>query len=159
MLVSDQSLYSGHRNHHLSTTVNLHHSSSSKPHRKINQINNINRTTTTTRSFNFSILTSNTTTSSYNFSKSIRNNAINGSINGISAEEVVLYEEGGRKKRKVKCEVEVVSWRERRVKSEVVVDADVDSVWNALTDYERLADFIPNLIFRYCVCCLCCCGL
>ncbi|KAF5783186.1 putative coenzyme Q-binding protein COQ10, START [Helianthus annuus] len=147
MLVSDQSLYSGHRNHHLSTTVNLHHSSSSKPHRKINQINNINRTTTTTRSFNFSILTSNTTTSSYNFSKSIRNNAINGSINGISAEEVVLYEEGGRKKRKVKCEVEVVSWRERRVKSEVVVDADVDSVWNALTDYERLADFIPNLIF------------
>ncbi|XP_024984427.1 uncharacterized protein LOC112520315 isoform X2 [Cynara cardunculus var. scolymus] len=73
-------------------------------------------------------------------------NAMNGTINGISAEEVVLYEEGG-KKRKVKCEVEVISWRERRVKSEVEVDADVDSVWNALTDYERLADFIPNLIF------------
>lgn len=70
------------------------------------------------------------------------------SINGISAEEVVLYEEGGRK-RKVKCEVEVVSWRERRVKSEVEVNADVDSVWKALTDYERLADFIPNLIFRF----------
>lgn len=72
---------------------------------------------------------------------------MNGTINGgINAEEVVLYEEGGRI-RKVKCEVEVISWRERRVKSEVQVDADVDSVWNALTDYERLADFIPNLIF------------
>lgn len=69
-------------------------------------------------------------------------------INGISAEEVVLNEEGG-KKRKVKCEVEVISWRERRVKSQVEVDADVESVWTALTDYERLADFIPNLIFRY----------
>ncbi|GJZ37761.1 nucleotide-binding alpha-beta plait domain-containing protein, partial [Tanacetum coccineum] len=68
----------------------------------------------------------------------------NGSL--INAEEVVLYEEGG-KKRKVKCEVEVISWRERRVKSQVEVDADVDSVWTALTDYERLADFIPNLIF------------
>lgn len=67
-------------------------------------------------------------------------------INGISAEEVVLNEEGG-KKRKVKCEVEVISWRERRVKSQVEVDADVESVWTALTDYERLADFIPNLIF------------
>ncbi|KAI3513156.1 hypothetical protein L1887_20483 [Cichorium endivia] len=29
-----------------------------------------------------------------------------------------------------------------------MVDADVDSVWNALPDYERLADFIPNHIFR-----------
>ncbi|PWA55170.1 START-like domain-containing protein [Artemisia annua] len=66
--------------------------------------------------------------------------------NEISAEEVVLNEEGGRK-RKVKCEVEVISWRERRVKSQVEVDADVESVWTALTDYERLADFIPNLIF------------
>ncbi|KAI3722622.1 hypothetical protein L2E82_33664 [Cichorium intybus] len=29
------------------------------------------------------------------------------------------------------------------------VDCEVDSVWNALPDYERLADFIPNHIFRY----------
>ncbi|KAI3498796.1 hypothetical protein L1887_34580 [Cichorium endivia] len=29
----------------------------------------------------------------------------------------------------------------------MVVDVDVDSVWNALPDYERLADFIPNHIF------------
>ncbi|KAI9165042.1 hypothetical protein LWI28_006495 [Acer negundo] len=48
--------------------------------------------------------------------------------------------------RKVGCEVDVVSWRERRVKAEISVQADIDSVWNALTDYERLADFIPNLV-------------
>ncbi|KAK9292247.1 hypothetical protein L1049_020211 [Liquidambar formosana] len=48
--------------------------------------------------------------------------------------------------RKVHCEVEVISWRERRIKAETWVNADVESVWNALTDYERLADFVPNLI-------------
>ena len=46
------------------------------------------------------------------------------------------------------CEVDVVSWRERRIKARVLVAADVDSVWSVLTDYERLANFIPNLIFR-----------
>uniref|UniRef100_A0A3Q7H6R7 Coenzyme Q-binding protein COQ10 START domain-containing protein n=1 Tax=Solanum lycopersicum TaxID=4081 RepID=A0A3Q7H6R7_SOLLC len=46
----------------------------------------------------------------------------------------------------VGCEVEVVSWRERKIKAEILVNADVDSVWNALTDYERLADFVPNLV-------------
>ncbi|KAH6833389.1 polyketide cyclase/dehydrase/lipid transporter [Perilla frutescens var. hirtella] len=48
--------------------------------------------------------------------------------------------------RKVKCEVEVISWRERRIRAEISVNADVDSVWSALTDYERLSDFIPNLV-------------
>lgn len=56
--------------------------------------------------------------------------------------EVVL---GGKK---VKCEVEVVSWRERRIRAEISVNADVESVWSSLTDYERLADFIPNLVRR-----------
>ncbi|XP_073150472.1 uncharacterized protein [Henckelia pumila] len=55
-------------------------------------------------------------------------------------EEVILGE------RTVDCEVEVISWRERRIKAEISVNADVGSVWNALTDYERLADFIPNLV-------------
>ncbi len=49
---------------------------------------------------------------------------------------------------KVHCEVEVISWRERRIKGEISVNADIESVWNALTDYERLADFIPNLVCR-----------
>ncbi|RDX60337.1 hypothetical protein CR513_61524 [Mucuna pruriens] len=49
--------------------------------------------------------------------------------------------------REVHCEVQVVSWRERRVNAQITVDADTESVWNALTDYERLADFIPNLVW------------
>ncbi|CAI9780511.1 unnamed protein product [Fraxinus pennsylvanica] len=56
-------------------------------------------------------------------------------------EEVVILGD-----RKVRCAVEVASWRERRIKGEISVNADVESVWNALTDYERLADFIPNLV-------------
>lgn len=55
--------------------------------------------------------------------------------------------EGG-EERKVNCEVEVISWRERRIKAEISVNADVESVWDALTDYERLADFVPNLVSR-----------
>ncbi|XP_042401820.1 uncharacterized protein LOC121991827 [Zingiber officinale] len=47
----------------------------------------------------------------------------------------------------VNCEVDVVSWRERRVRAWILVNADVESVWSVLTDYERLADFIPNLIY------------
>lgn len=53
-----------------------------------------------------------------------------------------------KEERKAHCEVEVISWRERRIKAEIVVYADVESVWDALTDYERLADFIPNLVSR-----------
>jgi hypothetical protein len=58
-------------------------------------------------------------------------------------------EEGeGEGERKVHCEVEVISWRERRIKAQILVYADIQSVWNSLTDYERLADFIPNLVCR-----------
>ena len=56
-------------------------------------------------------------------------------------------EKGGESK--VHCEMEVISWRERRIKAEILVNADIESVWDALTDYERLADFIPNLVSRY----------
>ncbi|CAL5365660.1 unnamed protein product [Camellia sinensis] len=55
-------------------------------------------------------------------------------------------DDGGGGERKVNCEVNVISWRERRVKAQILVNADIESLWNALTDYERLADFIPNLI-------------
>lgn len=48
--------------------------------------------------------------------------------------------------RGVKCDVDVVSWRERRVLASVPVAADVDTLWQVITDYERLADFIPNLV-------------
>ncbi|KAK3145542.1 hypothetical protein QOZ80_3BG0254230 [Eleusine coracana subsp. coracana] len=46
----------------------------------------------------------------------------------------------------VQCDVDVVSWRERRVLGSVSVAADVDTLWQVITDYERLADFIPNLV-------------
>ncbi|XP_038882723.1 uncharacterized protein LOC120073881 [Benincasa hispida] len=56
-------------------------------------------------------------------------------------------EEGeGERERDVRCEVEVVSWRERRIRADIFVQSGIESVWNALTDYERLADFIPNLV-------------
>lgn len=147
MLVSYHSLYSGHHHHRLSINV-LGGCIGGDTHRKLNNIRSITNLLPT-HSFKFSNAIKSIGFGSCNSRLICKNNAMNDrSINGISAEEVVLYEEGGRK-RKVKCEVEVVSWRERRVKSEVEVNADVDSVWKALTDYERLADFIPNLIFRF----------
>ncbi|KAJ6798500.1 Uncharacterized protein M6B38_212265 [Iris pallida] len=60
-------------------------------------------------------------------------------------EEFSEEEEG--ETREVHCEVDVVSWRERKIKARVLVNADVDSLWDVLTDYERLADFIPNLVY------------
>lgn len=44
------------------------------------------------------------------------------------------------------CHVEVISWRERRITASVVVDASPQRVWDVLTDYERLSEFIPNLV-------------
>ncbi|XP_022966190.1 uncharacterized protein LOC111465941 isoform X2 [Cucurbita maxima] len=52
----------------------------------------------------------------------------------------------GERERDVYCEVEVVSWRERQIRASIFVNSGIESVWNALTDYERLADFIPNLV-------------
>lgn len=54
----------------------------------------------------------------------------------------------GRAGPSVQCDVDVVSWRERRVFASVAVAADVDTLWRVITDYERLADFIPNLVHR-----------
>ncbi|XP_058087450.1 uncharacterized protein LOC131234527 [Magnolia sinica] len=53
---------------------------------------------------------------------------------------------GHEEDRPVHCEVDVVSWRERRIRAWVSVAIDVETMWNVLTDYERLADFIPNLV-------------
>ncbi|RLN41713.1 uncharacterized protein C2845_PM01G25560 [Panicum miliaceum] len=59
---------------------------------------------------------------------------------------VTSPEAGARAAHGVKCDVDVVSWRERRVLASVAVAADVDTLWQVITDYERLADFIPNLV-------------
>ncbi|KAK3411291.1 hypothetical protein EUGRSUZ_I00052 [Eucalyptus grandis] len=71
---------------------------------------------------------------------------VDGSGGRRESREREAVEGGGGGERKVHCEVEVISWRERRIKGDISVKADVESVWNALTDYERLADFVPNLV-------------
>lgn len=77
-------------------------------------------------------------------------NSVVKSISQIKNREQEEEEEKGviSGERKVKCDVEVISWRERRIRAEISVNADIESVWYALTDYERLADFIPNLVSR-----------
>lgn len=50
--------------------------------------------------------------------------------------------------REVQCDVETVSWRERHISASVSIEASEERVWEVLTDYERLAEFIPNLVRR-----------
>jgi hypothetical protein len=51
--------------------------------------------------------------------------------------------------RHVHCEVEAVSWRERHISASVKIEATQERVWEVLTDYGRLAEFIPNLTRRF----------
>lgn len=41
--------------------------------------------------------------------------------------------------------IEVVGRNMRRISSRVAIEADLHTVWNVLTDYERLVEFIPGL--------------
>nr|POF12343.1 hypothetical protein CFP56_73033 [Quercus suber] len=45
----------------------------------------------------------------------------------------------------VYIEIEKLESNSRRIRSRIDVDAPLQTVWNILTDYERLADFIPGL--------------
>lgn len=45
----------------------------------------------------------------------------------------------------VEIEIEKLGNNVRRIRSKVAVGASLQTVWNILTDYERLADFIPGL--------------
>lgn len=45
----------------------------------------------------------------------------------------------------VQIEMERFEDRGRRIRSRVAIEAPLEIVWNILTDYERLADFIPGL--------------
>lgn len=47
---------------------------------------------------------------------------------------------------RVDCRVDVISWRERHITASIVINAHEQRVWDVLTDYERLAEFIPNLV-------------
>lgn len=45
----------------------------------------------------------------------------------------------------VYIEIKKLGRNSRRIRSKIRIDASLDTVWNILTDYERLADFIPGL--------------
>ncbi|XP_009759726.1 uncharacterized protein LOC107810622 [Nicotiana tabacum] len=45
----------------------------------------------------------------------------------------------------VEIEIEIIGKRRRRIRSKIAVNASLQNVWEVLTDYERLADFIPGL--------------
>ncbi|XVF80368.1 hypothetical protein PTKIN_Ptkin15bG0064200 [Pterospermum kingtungense] len=42
-------------------------------------------------------------------------------------------------------EIKKLGGNSRRIRSKIVIEASLDTVWNILTDYEKLADFIPGL--------------
>ncbi|XP_016649493.1 PREDICTED: uncharacterized protein LOC103327240 isoform X3 [Prunus mume] len=45
----------------------------------------------------------------------------------------------------IDVEIEKTGNNCRRIRSEIGIEAPLNTVWNLLTDYERLADFIPGL--------------
>lgn len=45
----------------------------------------------------------------------------------------------------IEIQVEKIAQNRRRIQARVSVKASLDTVWNILTDYERLSDFIPSL--------------
>lgn len=56
------------------------------------------------------------------------------------------YNENNRYGKTVDCRVDVISWRERHITASIVINANEQNVWDVLTEYERLAEFIPNLV-------------
>lgn len=45
----------------------------------------------------------------------------------------------------VEIEIEKIGKNKRRIRSKIQVDATLQHVWDVLTDYEKLSDFIPSL--------------
>ncbi|NDJ22919.1 cyclase [Nostoc sp. B(2019)] len=46
---------------------------------------------------------------------------------------------------KVEVQVEKIAERQRRISAKIQIPQPVEQIWKVLTDYEALADFIPNL--------------
>ncbi|KAJ8747177.1 hypothetical protein K2173_011065 [Erythroxylum novogranatense] len=42
-------------------------------------------------------------------------------------------------------EIEKLGNNTRRIRSRIAIDANLETIWSILTDYERLSDFIPSL--------------
>ncbi|NEQ54562.1 MAG: cyclase [Leptolyngbya sp. SIO3F4] len=47
--------------------------------------------------------------------------------------------------RHVRIQTEKLAPRQRKILASVAIPCSLDQVWKVLTDYERLADFVPNL--------------
>lgn len=45
----------------------------------------------------------------------------------------------------IETEIEEIGKNSRRIRSRIAIEASLQTVWNILTDYEKLADFIPGL--------------
>lgn len=61
-------------------------------------------------------------------------------LNGTGEEGNDDEEEDG-----VEIEIEKLGKNRRRIRSKIAVKASLQNVWKVITDYERLADFIPGL--------------
>lgn len=64
----------------------------------------------------------------------------NGDYSDASEPETIFEDDGG-----VSISIEKLGSNSRRIYSRIGIDAPLQAVWNILTDYERLADFIPGL--------------
>ncbi|MEO0539979.1 MAG: SRPBCC family protein [Cyanobacteria bacterium P01_A01_bin.105] len=56
--------------------------------------------------------------------------------------DVVRLEDGGEK---VTVSAEKVEGRKRKIAASIAIPVSLEPIWHILTDYDRLADFIPNL--------------
>ncbi|KAL0538088.1 hypothetical protein IC582_027083 [Cucumis melo] len=64
----------------------------------------------------------------------------NGDYSDVSDSETIFDDGGG-----LCIQIEKLGTNSRRIYSRIGIDAPLQAVWNILTDYERLADFIPGL--------------
>lgn len=79
------------------------------------------------------------------------------SANSSNKHEVSVYEEGegedvdvedeycATSLDDIEIEIENTGKNSRRIRSTIPIEASLQTVWNMLTDYSRLAEFIPNL--------------
>lgn len=69
-------------------------------------------------------------------------------LDSISDEDDCDYDEDSKAEQPdldIELEIEKAGQNCRRIRSEIGIEAPLSTVWDVLTDYERLADFIPGL--------------
>lgn len=76
--------------------------------------------------------------------------AANASWNGLQPSIVTraaAESAAGSAGRRPAVEISKSAWNKRGIRSSILIRASLPTVWSALTDYSRLATFIPNLAF------------